>query len=296
MLVEPIKLRDHLVPPRIGSYVFWKHIIEGKVPEYAHIGKALRDWGFILGKSTHADLMDFMGAHKHSGCAFCGDAGARMEDDVGYYYCLCWLLEQEDSLSLAVDTWSSAWAPKSLDVLDPVVGNLDENTLMEDAINAVGVWTDNPEGCLVLSGPVGTGKSHMLKSIMKAWHPWAMYVVASDFKERLFEYFQGDSSKITAYTKALKYHPMLVIDDLGIEYENTKWIAAEFDALIEFRLREDHYRNFPTAIATNIKRKNLKVTFQRNGVPRTGSRLTDANIVRWYSLTGRDFRGEERHG
>jgi len=291
-----IQLGDVLVPPRIESLSFWRSVLSGEIAEYNWAGAQLKQFGYIWGKSTEDDTeREIFGAatrkmYKRGSCGFCDTAGTRIDPEFGYYYCLCWLLEQKEAWAKACSDWGSNWAHQTVDQMDmkaPPKGLKD----LRYAIDRTSGWIEYPDKWLVYSGPTGTGKTHLINSIMAEWYPYAMYVVTSDFEDRLRSYLSGKSNKIQPYITALMNHPILCLDDLGIEH-TTPWIAAKLDALIEYRSRMAHWWDHLTVVGTNIRHKDIKRAFVRDGVSRIGSRLIDTEMVDWIHFSeGGDYRG-----
>jgi DNA replication protein DnaC len=287
-----IQLNDIQVPSRLDSLKFWKDILIGAVPEYKWVAPLLKANGYVWG----GNYSDYLNAQSRiygtDYCGFCDGAGTRTDDN-GYYYCLCWLLDNANSLKASCYSWGSEWAPQLLSDLKVVGNSVDDTKRLQRAINHTQHWIEYPDKWLVFSGPTGVGKTHMLNAIMGAWFPYSMYVVASDFEDRLRRYLSEDDKQIQRYLDALMHHPILVFDDIGMEY-STAWITAKLDALIEYRSRKNHWWDTLTVCATNIKQKNIKEKFVRDDVSRIGSRLLDQEIVTWINITGADYREHVR--
>jgi DNA replication protein DnaC len=287
-----IQRNDYEVPPRIQSLLFWKDVLAGKIAEYAWVGPLLKANGYEWGK----DYSDYLSAQEKiygtDYCAFCDDAGTRT-DDFGYYYCLCWLLANKNELKESCYLWGSDWSPQLLSELELANSSIEDSNRLKATIDRTKAWIEKPDKWLVYSGPTGVGKTHMLNAIMAAWSPYAIYVVASDFEDRLRRYLNEEGNQIQRYLDTLMHHPILVFDDIGMEYA-TSWITAKLDALIEYRARKNHWWDALTVCATNIRRNKIRTKFVRDDVSRIGSRLTDAEIVDWLVLTGMDYRNKVR--
>jgi len=285
---RPIQLNDLQVPSRLDSIKFWREILSGNVPEYKWVAPLLKTNGYAWGGS-HADYINAQSRiYGTDYCGFCDGAGTRT-DEFGYYYCLCWLLDNASSLKASCYAWGSEWAPQLLSDLKLDKNTPDGTRLLEKAIARTEEWIQYPDKWLVYSGPCGTGKTHMLNAIMGAWFPYAMYVVASDFEDRLRRYLNEDNNQIQRYLDGLMHHPILVFDDIGMEY-STNWITAKLDAVIEYRSRKSHWWDTLTICGTNIRQKDIKGKFIRDEVSRIGSRLSDFKIVDWEILAGTDQR------
>lgn len=284
-----IQHNDYKVPSRIQSLNFWKDVLAGRIPEYAWIAPVFKTHGYKWGGS-HSDYLSAQEVtYGTDYCGFCDGAGTRTDEN-GYYYCLCWLTENADILKESCYAWGSDWAPQSLDALDLTANSsIAAAKELTSVVNKTRAWIDRPDKWLVYSGPPGVGKTHMLNAIMAAWFPYAIYVVASDFEDRLRRYLSEGDGKIQQYIEALMYHPILVFDDIGMEY-STPWITAKLDALIEYRSRKNHWWDTLSVFATNIRWKDVKSKFIRDDISRIGSRLRDKEICEWLVLSGMDFR------
>lgn len=287
--LESIRKSDTTIPPVLHSMLLWNFIIHGGYEPYEDIGKLLRDNKIYISSDPYT-YSEFAEKYGSDYCPFCDGTGTRMEEDLGYYYCICWLLTYREQLYLNCQDWGSSWAPKSLVTLDPTVGSVQDNQRMETAIATVKDWIESPTRWLVLSGDTGTGKTHMLQTMMTTWYPWSIYVVASDLENKLRKYLAHSPDLIGKFIDVLKYHPILILDDIGLEYEKAPWIAAKIDEIIEYRSREEHAWDFTTVIGTNIAGNDVNQVFARQGIPRTGSRISNKRIVTWLPFTGVDFR------
>lgn len=282
-------------PPFLPSWSFWLRVFREEVADLKRLPQALAHAGWTWGGS----LGDFFRAQtKLYGTDWCGLCQDREyhDNEYGHIYCLCALLKKRVQLLEVTQAYGSSWGPARLSDMQLITSTNSPSTavpFLKEAIAYTREWIDFPDSWIVYSGGTGTGKTHMLSAIMNAWHPWAIYIVASDFEARLRTYLATDQDKIGTYITALMHHPMLVFDDLGLEH-STDWIVAKMDALIEHRSRKAHWWDHITACATNLPKSRIVDHYARNGVSRLGSRLTDTEIVRWMPLTGADYRNKPR--
>lgn len=288
--LRAIKMGDYIAPPVLHSVLFWRDVIDGKVKEYQKIGELFKAKGISI-NSEPMDYDDFLQNINRGTCPYCDGNGTREEEQFGYYYCICWLLCYRQELYWNNRTYGSLWEPMNHETLQTVVSNKkDDNTRFVTALDTVDKWMIDPTRWLVLSGETGTGKTHMLSSMMRVWQPWSLYIVASDFEKRMRKYLAENSGQIGVLVETMKHHPILIIDDLGLEYERAPWIAAELDGILEFRSRDAIVWDKTTVIGTNIYWDIAKEVFSRQGIPRTASRLSNKKYVTWLPFTGVDFR------
>lgn len=104
---------------------------------------------------------------------------------------------------------------------------------------------------LILSGPPGTGKTHLLVSIVRALHERgvpAKFISAVEFYAELRMLMNDGAATVPdAWLQTYAGFPMLALDDLGVE-RVTGWVEEQRDRLIDARWRLD----LPTAISTNV--------------------------------------------
>jgi DNA replication protein DnaC len=164
--------------------------------------------------------------------------------------------------------------------------------LVKNAVKAAKGIVANLDRWLMLSGTAGTGKSHILHAIATELHPMAMYIVSSDFELKLRTFLSGndeEKAKINTFMNALITHPILIFDDIGLEYMSP-WIHAKFDALIDDRARDRYWFDRLTIGATNIALKDFDAVLERNGASRSASRLKQLSRVDWLVMDGIDYR------
>jgi DNA replication protein DnaC len=150
-------------------------------------------------------------------------------------------------------------------------------------------WAHDPHGTLMITGPVGTGKTHLgwaavRSTWMKGRRMWAGTAAA------LVLALRPDASQAYRRTWDRIIHADLVyLDDLGAERQ-TEWSADQIAQVIHERWEH----NRPMIITTNLRprRKDGEtggdLTLQDHLGERTYSRLTaDTTAVR---LTGTDRR------
>ena len=289
--IKPLQIGDHVAPPILQSYYYWKRVFKLQIPDLFWLVRGMQAAGYTF-PGTYFSLMKAQGdMYGNDWCNICHAQGARW-DSRGYYYCLCSLLQKRDELEAIARPWISSWYRQSLDQL--VVPNTQVELTthsISKAKTAIGEWMVEPRTSLVLSGPTGVGKTHILNAILAEWYPWFIPVVASDFERNLREGLQNNN--IQTMMSAWLNHPGLIFDDLGLEYASS-WIMQKMEDLFEYRLRKSHWWDYITVVATNIRKKDILARFSRDGVSRLGSRITDNEIVTWIGIEADDYRNRKR--
>lgn len=293
MIGDPLPLPDGSVAPsRVRSYLLWRDIFQRRIKEYTWIPAVMEQNGYKFGD----DALNYHSAHGElygvDDCGFCNGSKTR-NDDWGYYYCLCYFVDRMMEWNRAVKDWGSTWRANSLDQMNMNIkipmNAPDAKKQLIAAHKAAQEWIDYPLRWMAFSGPTGVGKTHILNSMMNAWNPFAIYVVASEFEDRLRGYLSDSQDDIAKYTNALKFHPILLLDDFGLEY-SSPWIQQKLENLLEFRSRKRNWNDSITVIATNLMLRDMPHRYLRDGVSRIGSRVTDVEIIDWYALSGTDYR------
>lgn len=289
-LLKPI-LNMELIecPPRVGSVVLWRDLFSERIEGYETTARKFVKNGFTYPGGTHEQFEDAIAKMGYAHCPFCDTSGTRKDPDLGYYYCICWLLRHEDKLKKSIAEFGSQWHPQSIEDMKFNHMSISTRNSFKDKLDYIKEWMLYPDRWIMLHGETGTGKTHILNAIMAEWYPWAMYVVASDFEDKLRSYMNGGQDNIQRFVNALQNHPILVFDDLGIQY-STEWIAAKLDAVIEFRSRQARWWDSLMVVGTNIPAKHLVTSLMRGEVSRSGSRLSDTSMVWHTSLYVTDYR------
>lgn len=135
---------------------------------------------------------------------------------------------------------------------------------------------------LFLSGPCGTGKTHLAVAIAKhamRWHNMSVYfAVVPDLLDHLRATF--DPASGTAYDDrftTIRDAQLLVLDDLGTE-NATPWAREKLYQIINHR----YMQQLPTVITSNVD--------QRKVDDRIMSRILDHRLTRHVEMDAEDYR------
>ncbi len=165
---------------------------------------------------------------------------------------------------------------------DQTFDTFDQNVPgVQEAYKMSRAYADDPHGWLVLSGPVGCGKTHLAAAIANVCLERDSLVIFSTVPELL-----DHLRTAFAPTNEMPYHELfdrireaylLVLDDLGVEH-STAWATEKLFQIINYRYE---YR-MPTIITTNNDLKGLDIRIQ--------SRLFDIGLVRRCHIKAADYR------
>ena len=145
-------------------------------------------------------------------------------------------------------------------------------------------YADNfrlPYSGIVLRGKTGLGKTHLSLSIAKTVTEKGYSVIygsAPDLFRRIEKEHFGNSGDDTDTLELLTSTDLLVLDDLGAEFESKFYVSAFYN-IINDRMN----RSLPTVVSTNLE---LAETEKRYG-ERISSRLSTMDMLRF---VGSDVR------
>ena len=146
----------------------------------------------------------------------------------------------------------------------------------QDPNGQVKGWLDSGVPTLLLTGSVGTGKTHAAYAVTNEACAKGLLTVAVTVPDFLAVLRPGGDSNLAARARAAE---LLFLDDLGAE-KPSDWTGEQLSALIDARVREERRQ----IVTTNSTYADLS---DRLG-PRTMSRLTGGATV--VKFTGEDRR------
>lgn len=148
------------------------------------------------------------------------------------------------------------------------------------AHQAIDAWTYSKTGIL-LYGPPGRGKSHLMASFAKKWIDMGMNVAFQNMSVLLALLRRGYEDDL--FNDRLRFissqAQILILDDLGAE-KPTAWGEEKLYMTIDTRLCSE----LPLFVTTNCTDKELEEKFH----PRILSRLRE--MCSWVEVGGRDWR------
>jgi DNA replication protein DnaC len=141
-------------------------------------------------------------------------------------------------------------------------------------------------GSLILSGQPGTGKSHLAGAVLQAILPQHVgaYVTLMDLIRGLRDTWRRDSEVTeNQFLTRLEAIPLLVIDEIGVQYGTDGERAILFDVL------DRRYRNMrPAILMTNLSKDEFRVAIG----DRVFDRLTE--VARWVPFDWGSYRTQAR--
>jgi DNA replication protein DnaC len=150
------------------------------------------------------------------------------------------------------------------------------------ALETLRTYSETLSGWIVLSGSVGTGKTHLAAAVANATlengHQTVMFAVVPDLLDHLRATF--DPSRGVDYDKRfndIRDTFLLVLDDLGTE-NATPWAKEKLYQIINHRYNQQ----LPTVITTNQAERAVD--------ERIVSRMLDTGLTKRITLVGEDFR------
>ena len=154
---------------------------------------------------------------------------------------------------------------------------------VHDYIDLYAEYAENGKG-LLICGPVGTGKSHMVAAVaIEVYKAGLVSRVIWRDAGRFIRSLAPDVESRRGNLRDYLTENLLVIDDLGGEYR-TDWSTGLFEEVISGR----YDRQRPTIVTTNLAPDEI----QKGYGDRLWDRLRDVNSV--VVLAGESYRGARR--
>lgn len=168
----------------------------------------------------------------------------------------------------------------NFEVPRPGISQADNGSLQRALANSRD-FSNRPEGWLILSGPFGSGKTHLAAAVGNerlAQGDVVLFITAPDLLDHLRSTF-GPSSEIgyDEQFERIRSAQLLILDDLGAE-NPSPWAGEKLYQLLNHR----HSRRLPTVITTNVDLDTLE--------GRIRSRMLDEALFRHVDISAPDFR------
>ncbi len=172
----------------------------------------------------------------------------------------------------------------------------DQREQLHEALKLAQAFSSDPHGWLYLSGPTGTGKTHLAVAIavarMSQKRP-VLFRFVPDLLDHMRRTFSPDSA--TSYDRLFertKNSELLILDDFGAQAW-TQWAEEKMYQLVVHR----HNAALPTVITSRVLLDDVDdansqgdMRFGRRYSDAIASRLRDSSVVTEVLLPGPDYR------
>jgi DNA replication protein DnaC len=207
-------------------------------------------------------------------CKYCDGSMYYDFPNFGVSRCICWTMQKEEKFRKVQQL---ATRHRKLEWKDfEVWGDSASKTALNNALSTCRDWLSKIDSWLLLGGTVGTGKSHLLHTLDTYLYPWSFYVSVPDLKDLVFEYTAKKDLQMV--TDTIARHPILIMDDIGAEYESDYAISMVRQIIMT---RYKMWEEYPVVIATNLTKTQLTKYDER-----LMDRLYDQDKVRHVSFKG----------
>jgi DNA replication protein DnaC len=158
----------------------------------------------------------------------------------------------------------------------------DQLKSLEKALKAATTFAGKPKGWLVLTGPYGSGKTHLAAAIANARTDLGdppLFIMLPDLLDHLRATFSPSSN--TSYDRRfdeIRTAPLLILDDLGTQ-SMTPWVREKLYQLFNYRYNAE----LPTVITTADTLDEMDA--------RLRSRMLDARLCTIYAITVPAYHG-----
>lgn len=267
-------------PSRFESYQFWRK-------KYGSSSKLEK---FTTGKGTLAEYNKLI---QHGSCPICDDYKIPINPEDGKrYFCICSMIEWMHKQKARIEGLETFAKQEKLSELKPVGDDKSLITLKNSLVSFVKNETPQ-KPWFYIYGEKGSGKTHILMAMKNYFGPMAFYISSEEFQNHLHRCLSKKSSMdVQEFIEIVATAPILLFDDLGIEYKNSEYFIAQLAAVINMRYNRGQER-FPLMLTSNIEVSDL-ILSPSSDIQRIGSRLADKEFVQIHKLSQADYRLMDR--
>ena len=164
---------------------------------------------------------------------------------------------------------------------------------LEGALNAARDYAQDPQGWLVLMGPTGSGKTHLVHAIANERLKLGrdiLYFQVADLLDYLRVTYSPDSP--VTYDKLfeeVRNAPLLALEDYGTHY-STPWAREKLHQILVHR----HDVRLPTLITSSGEEANGEKKVDKKRSDPISSRMLDTTLVAIVEIDAPDYRDRGR--
>jgi DNA replication protein DnaC len=272
-------------PDNLGSYLTWRYQMTGTGEVWWSLLKPYVDnkdyW-----RLTRADVINafYKKTGKENISGLCPQCGGADQFDISIdgqswpIRCLCTLtdwIRDRCYKNFNLRSWLEYSKLRSFNCSRE---SLEETRALESMLQKSKDFATDPKRWLILSGPVGIGKTYLLRSVATSFGSIALYMTTRDLIARILDEVSAGRSEdgsskgdLDEFIYKVSNTPILLLDDLGAEHikGGNSFVMSQLLSIIDYR-----YQNpglFPTMITTNVTEKDFKSGLWE----RLGDRITD---------------------
>ena len=166
--------------------------------------------------------------------------------------------------------------------------NSEQQASLNYALKTVRGFAADPNRWILLTGPHGSGKTHLAVAIAGEslrQGQTVFFAFVPDLLDHLRATFSPNSPiGYDELFEQIKTVPLLILDDLGAE-SSTPWAEEKLYQIMVYR----HETLLPTIITASFSVRDLQ-----GDKSRIASRLMDGVVVEWVPIEAPDYRGQRR--
>jgi DNA replication protein DnaC len=151
---------------------------------------------------------------------------------------------------------------------------------IERAYNQARIYTENPEGWLLIQGRYGCGKTHLAAAIANecvAKGISTLFLTVPDLLDTLRFTYDAKDVSFEERFEQIRNAPLLILDDFGTQ-SATDWAREKLFQILNFR----YINQLPLVITTNLDLEEID--------GRIRSRLSDPDVVAHIFIRAPDYR------
>jgi DNA replication protein DnaC len=155
-----------------------------------------------------------------------------------------------------------------------------ERASLEQAHNHARLFSEKPDGWLLLQGGYGCGKTHLAAAIANACVDLgvpALFLTVPDLLDSLRFTFDNAETSFEERFERIRRAPLLILDDFGTQ-NATSWAREKLFQILNYR----YTNRLPMVITTNLGLAEIE--------GRMRSRLSDPEMVTQVAIFAPDYR------